>query len=258
MEQATIAMRDIGDAALGGRDGEIAFRLDRHLAHMDAFRFATGHDGLHDIARLKAEHDTRPFALGAWESPFVHQAHLPVVPALRLDEQGNRLAPAESLWRAGADAVSIQPMGFRDTACGAIPFRAPAGAGLHRQPDDAQFLVEPPADTVHRRRVLQWLLRLLLDSGEPKLRCRFGILVLIAFRAGERQIGHPVAATATLGNDVFDLQRDVDLVAVGATPSPLFEQVLTKLISEQRALLVSYAINLRVGKRLGIEFDQLE
>src|SRR5215510_12858382 len=127
---------------------------------------------------------------------------------------------------------------------------------LHRKIEALQSLEYIPSGRVDRCRVFQWLPGLPFNLRKTELGSGFVAFSLIASLTGKREIRYSITASAGLWIDVLNLERDICLGAVGASPAPLFKQVLSHFISSQLALLILNPAYLRVLHQLRVEFDQ--
>ena len=106
-------MGHIRHSTLSGSNGEGATSLDGHFAHVRPLRVPARHDGFDDIARSEAKGVTGGLGLRARKPVFIHQAHLPPLPPLRLDYERHHIPPAvEPLRRARTHTEGIEPMGL--------------------------------------------------------------------------------------------------------------------------------------------------
>src|SRR5262245_12529155 len=127
----------------------------------------------------------------------------------------------------------------------------------HRKIEALQSLEQIPSGRVDRCRVFQWLPGLPFNLRKSELGSGFVAFSLIASLTGKCEIRYSITAPARLWNDVLNLERDICLEAVGASPAPLFKQILSNFISGQLALLILNPADLRVLHQLSVEFDQL-
>src|SRR5262245_12891726 len=126
---------------------------------------------------------------------------------------------------------------------------------LHRKIEALQSLEQIPSGRVDRCRVFQWLLGLPVNLGKSELGIGFVAFSLIASLTGKCEIRYSITAPARLWNDVLNLERDIRLGAVGASPAPLFKQILSHFISSQLALLILNPADLWLLHQLSVEFD---
>jgi hypothetical protein len=112
-----------------------------------------------------------------------------------------------------------------------VPPRASAAPGGERQTQRAQFVTERKARGVDGCCIQQRLLRLGGHFGMAEL--RGGLLSLggIAVVATEREVGHPMGATATAWLDMVQFEGRVRSPAIGA-PAP---ELLQKTVGASRA-----------------------
>ena len=90
---------------------------------------------------------------------------------------------------------------------------------------------------------------------KPELFLCLRTLGLIAGMTRQGQITDPIRAATTLGNQMFNLQRNIPSAAVQTGPAPLFEQILAHLVAQEGALLVLHAGDFRVLHLLRIELN---
>ncbi len=136
-------------------------------------------------------------------------------------KSGGVLAPGQERWRAGAHTGGVEPVGFGQPTLSAIPLGTSSGSHFHGQTRCREALKERPAGDVDHCGVLQRRLRLALDGGVAELLGGLRPLPRVARRTGQRQVAHPAGATARLGDDVFDLERDTRRATIGAPTLPL-------------------------------------
>ena len=162
----------------------------------------------------------------------------------------------------GSDASSVEGVRFRNTQRAAVEFGLTTRGQLDRQTGGLQCVGQRPARGVHCCGIAQRCFRVSQDFGQAFF--VFGQEVfdavrgffLVAALASQRQVGDSVAAALRLGPDVFDLQRHVFGIAVGALAMPFLQQVLAQLVAEQGALLVFHARDFRVLQRLHVKAHQ--
>src|SRR5262245_48477716 len=80
--------------------------------------------------------------------------------------------------------------------------------------------------------------------------------LLIAGLASKRQIRDAIRSAARTRNDVFDLQRNITLAAIGAPAAPLLQQILANLVACKLALLIFNTPDFRIFDQLSVELDQ--
>ena len=119
-----------------------------------------------------------------------------------------------------------------------------------------------PPGGVDRRGVAERRLQLLSNTCQKlgltleKLLNRLGSLLLVAFDAGDRQIGKTVGTASCLRNDVLHVERHAALCTVDAPASELLQEVLLEFVAGKFALLIFDAGDLRVLHPLRVELHE--
>jgi len=159
--------------------------------------------------------------------------------------------------RDGPDTEGVERMGLWNPKSCPIPFRSPTGAGHHRHADGLDGSRKRPPDTVDGRGVSEGSLGLCVEMRKPVFVCGLIPLVEMAWPTGQRQIRVAVGSFTTPRHDVFDLRRNVRFLARDALSSPLFEEIVSEFVTEQRALLVLDSGDLRILQGLRVELHEL-
>lgn len=194
---------------------------------------------------------------GAREAPLVHLAHLAVLLTHGSNQQRANMMPEQPSGRRWADVGRIQPVRFGDAALLPVPLGSSSRARLDGQPSAFEAFVQCPPYTIEGCGILERMHCLRLDVGKAELLRGAITFLLVASLASQRQVGHPVTASAHFWYDVLDLQGRARLLAISALVAPLEQQVLFELVAGQRAVLVCCPRDLGILQGLGVEACRL-
>jgi hypothetical protein len=156
------------------------------------------------------------FAFLSGKARGVGATHLAAVAPHGGDQHGNHAAHMQSLGVLAPIQTASSQWVLGSSRVVRFHFVRPPVPVSTGESRAVQSVGERPARRSHRRRVAQWLPRLCLDVRMTELGGGARALGVMAGLAGEGEVAHPVGATANLGDDVLDLQRDIGRVAVGA------------------------------------------
>ena len=137
-----------------------------------------------------------------------------------------------------------------------------AGAGPNRQARRPQGFEKRPPGGVDRRGIAERRLQLLSNTCQKlglaleKLLNRLGSLLLVAFDAGDRQIGKTVGTASCLRNDVLHVERHAALSAVDALAVELLQEKFLELVARKLTMLVLDAGDVRVLHQLRVELHE--
>ena len=176
-------------------------RPHQHPAHMHPSRLQMRWTHRPHLISRSESHglDYVPSACSG-EAALIHLTHLAALAPLRLDLPWHHLLPVQHRRRRSAHTAGIHPMRLWQSTPGPIPLRQPTRPRLQRQPQRLAYRSKrSPAGRIHRRRVLQGLLRLRLHLRMAKLCRRLGSLGGVTRLAGQRQIARPVGPPPTAG-----------------------------------------------------------
>ena len=215
----------------------------------------------HQVSQSDAVRTLRPHEVADRETELVGSRPL-VLPASRAGHVQHLHARIVRHAVDSTDAERIEPVFLRHAEAVTIVLGQSAGAGPNRQARCTQGVKKRPPGGVDRRGVAERRLQLLSNTCQKlgltleKLLNRLGSLLLVAFDAGDRQIGKTVGTASCLRNDVLHVERHVALCAVDAPASELLQEVLLEFIAGKFALLILDAGDLRVLHPLRVKLHE--
>ena len=243
-----------------GLDVEASGRPDGHPSDMGSGLLPGGDKGPDPVTGGKTGMPFRPGQKSPGEAKGIETGPLVGPPPRRRDSEDGAIRVPHMVHLS--DAGGVENVGFWETEASPIPLGPSSGALLYGKARLFQPPEERPPGGVDGRCVperglgpgenlfqkIRLLREKLLDGSVPFL--------LIAVTTGQGQVRYAIRPAKASGMDMVDLQGNVFRPAVGALPSPFFQEIFPDLGSGQCPLLVFDPGNFRVFHPLEIESDQ--